>query len=70
MGTPVSHQRVFDNCVVTGMILAEDGKKMSKSKQNYPDPSTLLKQYGGDAFRLYVMNSPVVRSEPLRFMEK
>jgi isoleucyl-tRNA synthetase len=52
------------------MVLAEDGKKMSKSKKNFPDPSGLLKQYGADAFRLYVLNSPVVRAEPLRFMEK
>lgn len=52
------------------MILAEDGKKMSKSKQNYPDPRGLLEQYGADAFRLYLLSSPVVRAEPLRFSEK
>jgi isoleucyl-tRNA synthetase len=39
LGMAVSDQRVFDHCVVTGMVLAEDGKKMSKSKKNYPDPS-------------------------------
>lgn len=61
---------VFENVVVTGMILAEDGKKMSKSKKNFPDPKILLEQYGPDAFRFYLMSSPVVRSEPLRFKEK
>jgi len=70
LSTALQDQRTFDNVVVTGMILAEDGKKMSKSKKNYPDPTGLLEQYGADAFRLYVMNSPVVRAEPLRFSEK
>jgi isoleucyl-tRNA synthetase len=52
------------------MILAEDGKKMSKRLKNYPDPSYLLNQYGADALRLYLLSSPVVRAEPLRFSEK
>lgn len=60
----------FRNVVVTGMILAQDGKKMSKSKKNYPDPRGLLEQYGADAFRVYLLGSPVVRAEPLRFSEK
>jgi isoleucyl-tRNA synthetase len=52
------------------MILAEDGKKMSKSLQNYPDPSGLINQYGADPLRLYFLSSPVVRGEPLRFNEQ
>jgi len=60
----------FKNCITTGMILAEDGKKMSKSLKNYPDPEELLKEYGGDALRAYLINSPVVRGEPLRFSEE
>lgn len=52
------------------MILAEDGKKMSKSLQNFPDPTILINQYGADALRLYLLSSPVVRAEPLRFSEK
>ena len=59
----------FKNCITTGMILAEDGKKMSKSLKNYPDPEELLKEYGGDALRAYLINSPVVRGEPLKFSE-
>ena len=59
----------FKNCITTGMILAEDGRKMSKSLKNYPDPEDLLKTYGGDALRAYLINSPVVRGEPLRFSE-
>ena len=59
----------FRNCVVNGMILAEDGRKMSKSLKNYPDPFELLDATGGDALRAYLINSPVVRAEPLRFSE-
>ena len=43
---------------------------MSKSKKNYPDPSLVLETYGADVLRLYLINSPVVRAEPLRFDEK
>jgi isoleucyl-tRNA synthetase len=59
----------FKNCVVNGIVLAEDGKKMSKRLKNYPDPTLLIDQYGSDALRLYMINSPVVRAEPLRFKE-
>ena len=60
----------FHNCVVNGLILAEDGKKMSKRLKNYPDPTEMLDQYGADAIRLYMLNSPAVRGEDLRFSEK
>lgn len=56
--------------MVNGLILAEDGKKMSKSLQNYPDPKGLIEKWGGDAFRLYTLSSPVVRAEPMKFSEK
>jgi len=60
----------FKNCITTGMILAEDGRKMSKSLKNYPDPEELLNTYGGDSLRAYLINSPVVRGEPLKFSEE
>ena len=60
----------FKNCITTGMILAEDGRKMSKSLKNYPDPEDLLNKYGGDSLRAYLINSPVVRGEPLKFSEE
>ncbi len=47
------------------MILAEDGRKMSKSLKNYPDPNGVLDEYGADALRAYMINSPVLRAEPL-----
>jgi len=60
----------FKNVVVNGLVLAEDGKKMSKRLKNYPDPMTMINTYGADALRLYLINSPVVRAEGLRFSEK
>jgi len=59
----------FKSVVVNGLILAEDGKKMSKRLKNYPDPTDVIKKYGADALRLYLINSPVVRAENLRFKE-
>ena len=64
------NKEAFKNCIVTGVILAEDGKKMSKKLQNYPDPSHLMEKYGADAMRFYMLHSPVVRAENLSFSEK
>jgi isoleucyl-tRNA synthetase len=69
LGTALMDEIPFQNCVVTGLILAEDGRKMSKSLQNYPDPSGVLDAFGADALRAYLIDSPVVRGEPLRFSE-
>lgn len=60
----------FKNLVANGLVLASDGQKMSKRKQNYPDPSEVLNKFGADAVRLYLINSPVVRAENLRFKEE
>ena len=60
----------FKNVVTTGTILAEDGSKMSKSKNNYPDPSLVIQKYGADALRFYLLTSPVVIGEDLNFSEK
>ncbi|MBA42939.1 MAG: isoleucine--tRNA ligase [Magnetococcales bacterium] len=57
----------FKNVIVTGLILADDGKKMSKRLQNYPDPAGIIDEYSADALRLYLVNSPAVRAEPLKF---
>ncbi len=69
LSTALFDQQTFNNCVVSGMILAEDGRKMSKSLQNYPDPGHLFDSYGADALRAYMMDSPLLRAEPLRFAE-
>lgn len=59
----------FLNAHNTGVILAQDGTKMSKSKKNYPDPVALLEREGADALRLYLMQSPVSKAENLAFTE-
>ncbi len=59
----------FKNVMCTGLIMAEDGKKMSKRLKNYPEPSAILEQYGADALRLYLMSSPAVKAETLNFAE-
>ncbi len=57
----------YKSVITTGLILAEDGQKMSKRLKNYPDPLELAAKYGADALRFYMINSPVVRGEELRF---
>lgn len=60
----------FKNVMCTGLIMAEDGKKMSKRLKNYPEPGAILDKYGADALRLYMMSSPAVKAETLNFAEK
>ncbi|KAI8084491.1 isoleucyl-tRNA synthetase [Halteromyces radiatus] len=57
------------NVIVSGLVLAADGKKMSKRLKNYPEPSIVMDKFGSDALRLYLINSPVVRAETLKFRE-
>ncbi|XP_063592929.1 isoleucine--tRNA ligase, cytoplasmic-like [Penaeus indicus] len=59
----------FKNLICNGLVLAEDGQKMSKRKKNYPDPMDIVAKYGADSLRLYLTNSPSVRGENLRFKE-
>ncbi|MBS0650913.1 MAG: isoleucine--tRNA ligase [Verrucomicrobia bacterium] len=63
-------QPAFKNVIVNGIILAEDGNKMSKRLKNYPEPDAVINRYGADAIRLYLLNSPAVYAEDLRFSEK
>ena len=58
LGTHLFGVIPFRNCVVNGIVLAEDGKKMSKRLKNYPDPTIVLDKYGADALRLYLLGSP------------
>lgn len=69
ISTAIKGEAPFKNLIVNGIVLAEDGAKMSKSKKNYPDPLAVANTYGADACRLYLCNSPVVRAESLQFKE-
>jgi isoleucyl-tRNA synthetase len=70
LGAALFDQPAFKHVIVNGIILAEDGQKMSKSLKNYPDPMEVIERYGADAIRLYLLQSPVVQAEDLRFSEK
>ncbi|MFA5175130.1 MAG: isoleucine--tRNA ligase [Patescibacteria group bacterium] len=59
----------FKNVIVNGIVLAEDGKKMSKRLKNYPEPDLILEKYGADALRYYFATSPVMEAESLNFSE-
>ena len=66
----VRASHAFENVIANGIVLAEDGKKMSKRLQNYPDPSLVMEKYGADALRMQLLSSPVMSAENLNFSEK
>lgn len=70
IGTGIKESNAFQNVIVNGIVLAEDGKKMSKKLKNYPDPMAILDKYGSDALRYYLLSSPVVAAENLNFSER
>lgn len=57
----------YKSVIVNGLVLAEDGQKMSKKLRNYPDPTEIANKYGADALRFYLISSPAVRGEDLKF---
>lgn len=70
ISTALFNKPPFKNLIANGLVLAADGQKMSKRKKNYPDPMEVVNKFGADALRLYLINSPVVRAENLRFKEE
>lgn len=69
LGTALFDRAPFKHVVTTGTVLAEDGSKMSKSKNNFPDPWVLIEKYGVDAIRFYLMQSPVMNGDDFNFSE-
>lgn len=67
LSTALFNQPAFKNVIVNGLVLAEDGAKMSKRLKNYPDPIEVVQQYGADAIRLYLLHSPAVKGDDLSF---
>ncbi|TAK58418.1 hypothetical protein EPO14_03665 [Patescibacteria group bacterium] len=70
LGVGLFGRATYKNVIVNGIVLAEDGQKMSKRLKNYPDPVTVLEKYGADAIRYYLLASPLMRAEDLNFSEK
>ena len=69
ISTAITHSHAYENVIVNGIVLAEDGKKMSKRLNNYPDPSVIFQKYGADALRFYLLSAPVVAAENMNFKE-
>jgi len=69
LSTAIFNKPAFENVIVTGIINGTDGQKMAKSKGNYPDPNILINQYGADTLRLYLLSTPVVKAESIKFDE-
>ncbi len=67
LSTALFGRPAFKNVIVNGIVLAEDGKKMSKSLKNYPPPEEVMNEYGADAMRLYLLDSAATRAEDMRF---
>ncbi|MBP7553123.1 MAG: isoleucine--tRNA ligase [Spirochaetes bacterium] len=69
LGAGLFKKNAFKNVVVNGLVLAEDGRKMSKRLKNYPEVNYIFDKYGADALRLYLMNSAAVKAGELLFSE-
>ena len=69
LGVALFGKSPFENAITNGLVLAEDGKKMSKSLQNYPDPVELANRIGVDAIRYYLLSAPIMHGEDLNFSE-
>jgi isoleucyl-tRNA synthetase len=67
ISTALFNTNPYKNLIVNGLVLAEDGKKMSKRLKNYPDPVIIIDTFGADAIRLYLANSGLVKGETLNF---
>lgn len=70
LATALFEKPAFKDVIVTGIVLAEDGKKMSKKLKNYPDPWEVLTQYGADTLRYYLLSSSLVEAESLNFSKR
>lgn len=70
LSTALFNKPAFKNCLVTGTLLAADGKKISKSQKNYTDPMDLINKYGADAFRAYLLSSPSVQMADMAFKDE
>jgi isoleucyl-tRNA synthetase len=70
IATALKEKHAFQNVIVNGIVLAKDGKKMSKHLNNYTDPMEIMNKYGSDALRFYLLSSPVMAAENLDFSDE
>lgn len=69
LGAALFDKPAFKACVVNGLVLAEDGKKMSKSLRNYSDPVKVMDEFGADALRIFLMDSAATRADDLCYSD-
>jgi isoleucyl-tRNA synthetase len=67
LSTALFDKPAFKNVIVNGLVMAEDGKKMSKSLKNYPDPMETIDKFGADSLRIFLLNSPATAADEVRF---
>lgn len=65
----IQKSRAYNNVIVNGIVVGEDGKKLSKRLKNYPDPQHVFDKYGADTLRFYLLSSPVMSAENLSLKE-
>lgn len=70
ISTIVSGKPAYKNVICTGMVLGKDGKKESKKNGNFVDPNVRIEKFGADAIRLYLVSSPLVNGEPVKFSDE
>ncbi len=70
VGVALFDKRSFTNVITTGIVNGNDGRKMSKSYGNYPDPRKTIETYGADAIRFYMANSPLLTGGNMDFKEE
>ncbi len=69
LSTALNNQPAFKKVIVSGLILAADGKKMAKRLGNYTNPNKLIETFGADIFRLYLIGSPAAKAESFCFKD-
>jgi isoleucyl-tRNA synthetase len=70
LATALFDRPAFLNCVAHGIVLGDDGQKMSKSRKNYPDVNEVFHRDGSDAMRWFLMSSPILRGGDLVVTER
>lgn len=70
LATALFDRPAFRTCVAHGIVLGNDGQKMSKSRRNYPDVNEVFARDGSDAMRWFLMASPILRGGDLVVTER
>lgn len=70
LSTALFDKPSYRNVIVNGLVLADDGQKLSKSKKNYTNPIELIEQFGADAVRLNFFSTPIAAGEDTTISSK